>query len=391
MASKSDRKLAVGLLLVISGALWYSLSPSTRTRRRTRATDATDAARAATMDPSSVATDAVFTAEANATIPPPRTSVLPPADDPFYSDWRGPDAIQAHLAAIARRYNKRGGGLLVTLETIGRSHEKRPIVLLKATARHRPPRNLFVLGGQHGREWISPMATVYAVHALLHAHAHAHARGDRSRSGVLRGGVAVHAVPLLNPDGLAYSMSMSASKAKRGKKTDYIRRMWRKNRRPDQHGSVDLNRNWGTKKPVFAVDTKKAKGNPLASGPRGFSEPETDAVRRYFAAQPAAFDAFADVHCCMHCVLGPHSFTWGFDDEFEISDAVAARQARVGAAMAREANAVAERQSQNLLKRGMSAAVWDVIGFSRYSYRKRTKTTGATSNNAVSPSLFFLQ
>jgi len=384
----SDRKLAVALLLIIAGALWFALMPTRRQRTRARsnalaAAHATDAGDAPTTNADTHRNEIL--------VSPPSsindTSMLAfpsPADDPFYADWHGPDAIRDHLTTLARRYNDPQQGLRVIVESIGKSIEGRPILLLKATATtgesktKTGPRKMFVLGGQHGREWISHMATIFAVHGLLHAHARGGGRAVLNH-------LALHAAPLLNPDGLAYSRTTDTTKKpKRGTKGEPLR-MWRKNRRAHPlTGSVDLNRNWGTQKPVFVVN-KQTKGNPLASGPKGFSEPETDAVRRYFAAQPAGtgFDAFVDIHCCMHCVLGPHNFTWGWDDRWSISDADAARLERVGTAMAQAANAVSERQSEALLLQGVEN-LWDVVGFTRYLYRERTKSAGALSNNAVS-------
>jgi hypothetical protein len=108
-------------------------------------------------------------------------------------------------------------------------------------------------------------------------------------------------VPLVNPDGRAFSYDNGQS--------------WRKNRRPPDSRSgsfgVDLNRNFDF---LFNLADNPAgvtvSGSSVASdrhyrGPRAFSEPETRNVKAL--VEQAEPDWFVDLHSGHRCVVYPRS------------------------------------------------------------------------------------
>ena len=103
-------------------------------------------------------------------------------------------------------------------------------------------------------------------------------------------------VPLVNPDGLEYSIN--------------VYRYWRKNRRANADGrfGVDLNRNYGY---MWGRDDQGSSASPDSEDYRGvsaFSEPETRAVRDLFLSRN--FRAVVSYHSYSQSILYP----WGFAD-----------------------------------------------------------------------------
>ncbi|KAI8909608.1 hypothetical protein EDD86DRAFT_246975 [Gorgonomyces haynaldii] len=114
------------------------------------------------------------------------------------------------------------------------------------------PKNIVIHGGIHAREWISPAVTTYLTNFLLSSDP------DAVR---LRSNFTFHVIPVLNPDGYAYSRS-----------TD---RMWRKNRQPNKGSScvgTDANRN-------FPIQWSKCDESYFGTAP--LSAPETAAIYNY--------------------------------------------------------------------------------------------------------------
>lgn len=121
---------------------------------------------------------------------------------------------------------------------------------------------LWIDGGIHAREWISPAAVTYIIDYLVE-------NSDNLD-------VDYYILPVVNPDGYEYTFASD--------------RLWRKNRRKVGYSGcagVDLNRNfgyrWGEK------GTSKDVCREIFSGTRPFSEPETDAIRNFFDVSSANF------------------------------------------------------------------------------------------------------
>jgi murein tripeptide amidase MpaA len=102
-------------------------------------------------------------------------------------------------------------------------------------------------------------------------------------------------VPLVNPDGLEYSI--------------HSYRYWRKNRRDNGDGSwgVDINRNYGY---AWAWDNIGSSPTPESDVYRGrspFSEPEAQAVRDFISGKN--FQALISYHSYAQDILYPWGYT----------------------------------------------------------------------------------
>jgi len=174
----------------------------------------------------------------------------------------------AELRSLAARHPDRAQTL-----SAGRSLEGREIPALvigdsSGSQEGRP--NIYVLGCQHAREWISVEVPLGFGRYLLEGGA-----DDPAAQRAVRE-ARFYVLPILNPDGLEFSIH-----------TD---RSWRKNRRPNGDGSwgVDLNRNY----PLgWECLGSGAGGVTTSDGYRGllpFSEPESQALRDFMLLHPPA-------------------------------------------------------------------------------------------------------
>jgi len=182
---------------------------------------------------------------------------------------------------------------IVGLHTIGTSLEDRHIYAVKISDnvdRDEEEPGVLFLGCHHAREWISVEVPLLLARRLAEGY-----EGDPAiRELVDRSEIWI--VPLLNPDGLEYSIN--------------VYRYWRKNRRANADGTfgVDLNRNYGY---MWGRDNQGSSAWPDAEDYRGvsaFSEPETRAVRDLFLG--GNFLAAVSYHSYSQSILYP----WGFTD-----------------------------------------------------------------------------
>jgi len=182
---------------------------------------------------------------------------------------------------------------IVGLHTLGTSLENRNILAVKISdnvVRDEEEPGILFLGCHHAREWISVEVPLLLARRLAEGY-----EGDPAiRELVDRSEIWI--VPLLNPDGLEYSIN--------------VYRYWRKNRRANADGTfgVDLNRNYGY---MWGRDNQGSSAWPDAEDYRGvsaFSEPETRAVRDLFLG--GNFLAAVSYHSYSQSILYP----WGFTD-----------------------------------------------------------------------------
>lgn len=219
----------------------------------------------------------------------------------WHSDYRKQEEInQALRHAAAHREDLR-------LESLGKSVEGRMILGLTVPGRGAlAKKRILVLGTQHAREWLSPMACMSMLRNWI----------DRSESSAQKERPTMTVVPVVNPDGYVYSWEKD--------------RMWRKNRRPARdgvgQGGVDLNRNWGQN----WGDTHGASDEPdhgSYHGTKAFSEPETRAVRN-FVQERGDVAAMLDVHTFGQWIIYPascrKSVSWGEKNFTRLANHIAA-------------------------------------------------------------------
>lgn len=210
-------------------------------------------------------------------------------DTDYYKKYHTYDDLVKRWKLIAHTYKE-----YVRLETIGKTVEGRPIHMFRIgnTDEESPKRVLFN-AMQHAREWITTMSVLYTVEKLA---------VDAEKAKSWYSDVQLLVVPMSNPDGYVYSHEKD--------------RMWRKNRSPStpcrrrrSRTGVDLNRNWATD---FAggESTSSDPCSDIYTGPKPFSEPETQALRD-LVKKTKGLAAHIDVHSFSQLVLG----RWSYSDE----------------------------------------------------------------------------
>lgn len=175
---------------------------------------------------------------------------------------------------------------------IGKSRENRDIWMYRLNGVQNsngsmPRFSVVIFSGIHAREWITEPVGMYLVYNLLQR-----AKTDPTIKTLLNE-VTVYYVPVLNPDGYAYTWSND--------------RYWRKNRRNNGGGSygVDLNRNFS--KGFGGGGSSGNSNSETYRGPSAFSEPENVALRDALANIPN-LRGFIDIHSFSQLVL----FPWGY-------------------------------------------------------------------------------
>lgn len=146
-------------------------------------------------------------------------------------------------------------------------------------------------GGQHAREWVSPMTVSYIASKLADDY------GSDPRVTDLIDNTRIVIVPMMNPDGYLYTWSTE--------------RFWRKNRRNNGDGTfgVDLNRNWGFE---WGGDgASPFSDDDTFHGPSAFSEPETQVMRDLAASLGDKLVSHIDYHTYSQLILWPLGYAEG--------------------------------------------------------------------------------
>lgn len=197
--------------------------------------------------------------------------------------------VEADLLALEESYSP-----IAKVYDIGDSLEGRNIYALKisdnVTADEKEAEVLFI-GCHHAREWISVEVPLLLGQHIIE---------NYDKSSEIKNLVdqcQIWIVPLLNPDGLEYSI--------------HFYRYWRKNRRNNGNGSygVDPNRNYDYK---WGIDEEGSSSDPFSNVYRGespFSEPETQAIRDLFSQK--SFQSLISYHSHSQIILYP----WGYTDQ----------------------------------------------------------------------------
>uniref|UniRef100_A0A8R1DND6 Zinc carboxypeptidase A 1 n=1 Tax=Caenorhabditis japonica TaxID=281687 RepID=A0A8R1DND6_CAEJA len=213
-----------------------------------------------------------------------------PAAGFAYDKYNSLEEIHTEMKRLKKEYPS-----MITLIDIGQSHENRTLLVMKITGKRSPlgsKISMWIDGGIHAREWISPAVAMYMAHELL--------LGYENDAAVakLMDHIDFYILPVLNPDGYEYSREKN--------------RMWRKNRSPAkchrQHFStvccsgVDLNRNFDW----FWASTGSSSDpcHDTYHGTSAFSEPESQAVRDFLEQNTP--EAFISLHSYSQMWLIPY-------------------------------------------------------------------------------------
>jgi hypothetical protein len=186
----------------------------------------------------------------------------------FYDQFPTLPQIQAYMQNLAT-----ANPTLTTPISAGSSLQGRGITGLRLTQNNGQPKRVVVFnGGQHAREWISPVTTIYMMEQLL-------LPANRQ----LLETVEYHIFPVMNPDGYLHSWTNG-------------NRNHRKNMRTNSGSTcigVDNNRNWNSNWNRGGSSTNPCADNFM--GPSAFSEPEDRLIGDYLRRFPNGF-CYMDIH-----------------------------------------------------------------------------------------------
>ncbi|CDZ98302.1 peptidase m14 [Phaffia rhodozyma] len=174
--------------------------------------------------------------------------------------------------------------------------------------KERSKKEMILMGGSHGREWIAPASMLYFAHHLL---LNSHAPGVKPLLKTLSFTI----VPVLNVDGYEFTHTNS--------------RLWRKTRQVVDEESgcfgIDLNRNWGYH---WSSEDDQYPCSDDFPGKHAFQAPETKAMSDYVASKDVI--SFVDLHSYGQLLMYPFSYSC---DDFP-PDAEDLMEALLGAAKA---------------------------------------------------------
>ncbi|XP_055585997.1 carboxypeptidase B-like [Uranotaenia lowii] len=176
---------------------------------------------------------------------------------------------------------------LCSTKSIGKSLQQRDLKVLRISNGNPSNAAVWIDGGIHAREWISPATVTYIVHNMVE-------EWDDQPEYIKA--IDWYVLPVHNPDGYEFTQTYD--------------RLWRKNRRGSSFGlcaGVDLNRNYGYKWGGQGASKQPCSDIFAGSGP--FSEPETKAVQDFMQTSAANWKGFLTFHSYGQYILYP----WGYD------------------------------------------------------------------------------
>ncbi|XP_067652140.1 carboxypeptidase B-like [Haliotis asinina] len=221
-----------------------------------------------------------------------------------YGCYHKLEEINTWLTETADTYST-----MAEVVTVSASFEGRSIKGLKISAPGNGSSNaaIWLHGGIHAREWISPATLIYMTNSLLRDY-----KGGRRDVVRIIDGFDWYIVPVLNADGYQYTWTDD--------------RMWRKtrsNRSTSDCVGVDPNRNW----PYMWGESEGSSGSPCSEtyrGPKESSEACVHGAIMYLnnLSQDVTIRGFIDMHSYSQLWMTPWGYTKDVPDtDFDNQDA----------------------------------------------------------------------
>ncbi|XP_062551473.1 zinc carboxypeptidase A 1-like [Armigeres subalbatus] len=190
------------------------------------------------------------------------------------------DDIHSWLDNLALQYDQ------VKLLEAGHSYENRSIKGVKVSFKSGNP-GVFLEGGIHAREWISPATVTYILNELLTSH------DPKVRD--IAENYDWYVFPSVNPDGYVFTHTKD--------------RLWRKTRTPYPGGcfGADPNRNWD-----FHWAEQGTSSNCISDtygGPYAFSEIETKSLSQFVTSLKGKIQTYISFHSYSQVLLFPYGHT----------------------------------------------------------------------------------
>ncbi|XP_050664206.1 zinc carboxypeptidase-like [Leptidea sinapis] len=183
------------------------------------------------------------------------------------------------LRDLSKKYSK-----VMTIKSIGTTVNKRNIMAViinyNPESKIKKPK-VMVEGGIHAREWISPAFVTYFIHSLLIAE-----RNINTTMIEIAKKFRWYFVPVVNPDGYEYTHTKD--------------RLYRKNM-----NAVDLNRNFEIA--FGSVGISFQQSSEIFCGHAAFSEPETQAMRRFIKINSRDLKYYFAFHSYGQYIILPYT------------------------------------------------------------------------------------
>ncbi|KRX80038.1 Carboxypeptidase B [Trichinella sp. T6] len=200
--------------------------------------------------------------------------------------------IQNYMRNLEKQYPH-----IAKVHTIGYTHENREINLIQIGRFYSSQPAIWIDAGIHAREWIAPSTALYIINYLVTRYDF-----DMEVQKYVNG-LTWYILPVVNPDGYEFSRSSLNPRV----------RLWRKNRSPANCQpfrnsyccrGVDLNRNFD-----FKWNQQGGSQDPCQetySGRSAFSEPETQAIKRFILQRADQLGAFVTLHSYSQIWMYPY-------------------------------------------------------------------------------------
>ncbi|XP_043287320.1 zinc carboxypeptidase-like [Venturia canescens] len=199
------------------------------------------------------------------------------------------EEIYAYLEKIAATYPDK-----VELVVGGKTYEGRWIKGVKISFKKNNP-GVFIEGGIHAREWITPATVTYIINEFL--------TSNDTEIRQLAESNDWYIFPSFNPDGYVY--------------THRWNRLWRKTRKPYNFFcyGTDPNRNWGYKWMQGGASSSPCSETFAGTAP--FSDIETKTLSEYIRSISDKFYAYIAFHSYSQLLLFPYGHTTEHLDNYD--------------------------------------------------------------------------